>query len=71
MQKNLGTADRTLRALGVVALVTCAAVSPLPALVRVPAFGVMAAYLLFTVLAGTCLGYKLIDKSTCPTAVQR
>jgi len=71
MKKNLGNADRALRAAAVVALVTCSVALPLPLLIRVSAFGSMAAYLLFTVLAGTCLGYKLIGKSTCPTPVQR
>jgi len=71
MRKNLGNVDRAMRAVAVVGLVTCCVASPLPLLIRVAAFGSMAAYLLFTVLAGTCLGYKLIGKSTCPTPVPR
>jgi len=40
--------------------------APLPLVVRVPAFGVLGAYMLVTALAGTCLGYKLMGRSTCP-----
>ena len=65
MQRNLGNLDRALRSNAVVALVTCSVVAPLPLLVRVPVFGLMAAYLLYTALAGSCLGYALIGKSTC------
>ena len=54
-----------MRALGAVALGVCAAVAPLPLEVRIGGFGVMAAYLLFTALAGTCFGYRLMGKSTC------
>lgn len=71
MRKNLSSADRALRAVAVVALLICSVAAPLPPLIRATAFGSMAAYLLFTVLAGTCLGYKLIGKSTCPTPVRR
>lgn len=66
MQKNLGNGDRAARSLAVLALTTCSVFAPLPVLLRVPAFGSLAAYLLYTVLSGTCLGYALIGKSTCP-----
>ncbi|HYQ45640.1 MAG TPA: DUF2892 domain-containing protein [Polyangiaceae bacterium] len=71
MQKNLGQGDRIARGLAVVALVACAIISPLPLLVRVPVFGGMAVYLLYTVLSGTCLGYALLGKSTCPVQARR
>jgi len=71
MQKNLGRGERAARLLAVVALSTCAVFSPLPLLVRVAAFGGMAAYLLYTVLFGACLGYALLGKSTCPAQVRR
>ena len=71
MVKNLGKSDRAARALAVVALMTCSISAPLPLLVRVSGFGLMAAYLLFTALSGTCLGYALIGRSTCPTAERR
>jgi DUF2892 family protein len=65
MERNLGTSDRTLRGFAVVALLAGAIFAPLPLLVRVPAFGALAAYLLYTSLSGTCLGYALLGKSTC------
>ena len=71
MQKNLGRGDRGARLIAVAALSTCAVFSPLPLFVRVAAFGGMAAYLLFTALFGTCLGYALLGKSTCPAQVRR
>jgi hypothetical protein len=66
MEKNLGKGDRAARALAVIALTTCSIFAPLPLLVRVSGFGLMAAYLLYTALSGTCLGYTLIGRSTCP-----
>jgi Protein of unknown function (DUF2892) len=71
MEKNLGKGDRAARGLAVVGLLTCSIFSPLPLLVRVPAFGVLAVYLLYTVLSGTCLGYALLGKSTCPAQARR
>jgi len=71
MEKNLGFTDRGARALAVVGLSTCAVYSPLPLIVRVPAFGVLAIYLLFTALSGTCIGYALLGKSTCPVRARR
>ena len=71
MVKNLGKGDRAGRALAVIALTTCSIFAPLPLLVRVSAFGLMAAYLLYTALSGTCIGYALIGRSTCPTAERR
>ena len=71
MQKNLGRSDRGARAVAALALLACTLFSPLPLQLRVPAFGVLAVYLLYTVLSGTCLGYALLGKSTCPTPGQR
>ena len=71
MEKNLGRSDRFVRALAIVGLSVCSIVSPLPLQLRVPAFGVLAVYLLYTVLSGTCLGYALLGKSTCRTPVRR
>jgi hypothetical protein len=71
MQKNLGRNDRASRALAVVGLMTCSIFSPLPLLWRVSGFGLMAVYLLYTVLSGTCLGYALLGRSTCPTEERR
>jgi hypothetical protein len=71
MEKNLGKSDRTIRALSVIVLAAGSAFAPLPLLLRVPAFGLMGAYLLYTVLSGTCLGYALLGKSTCPNEARR
>jgi len=71
MQKNLGNGDRAVRGMAVVGLVACSVFSPLPLLIRVPAFTGMAVYLLYTVLSGTCLGYALIGKSTCPAQARQ
>jgi hypothetical protein len=40
--------------------------APLSLGTRLVVFSLPAAYLLFTALAGTCLGYSLMGKSTCP-----
>ena len=66
MQRNLGNNDRLLRIAGAAALGSCAVFAPYPPLVRLFAFGISGCYLLFTALSGTCLGYKLLGKSTCP-----
>jgi len=71
MVKNLGKGDRAARALAVIGLMTCSIFAPLPLMVRVSGFGLMAVYLLYTALSGTCLGYALIGRSTCPTAERR
>jgi hypothetical protein len=66
MLKNLGNADRGLRLLGALAVAFCAANAPFSLIIRVLAFGGMSLYLLFTALSGTCVGYRLMGKSTCP-----
>ena len=65
MNRNVGNKDRILRVLGGLALGGCALFAPLPLVVRVVAFGGMGAYVLFTAIAGSCLGYRLMGKSTC------
>lgn len=71
MSKNLGRGDRAARAVAVVALVACSLFSPLPLWARLPGFGAVAAYLLFTALSGSCLGYALLGKSTCSAPAPR
>ena len=66
MAKNLGNADRVLRVLGAVGLGSCAVFSPFPLALRLGAFATTGVYLLLTALGGTCLGYKLMGRSTCP-----
>lgn len=69
MKRNVGTSDRVLRALGAAAMLTCSVMAPLPLVVRLLAFGLPGGYLLLTAVMSTCLGYKLMGKSTCPAAL--
>jgi hypothetical protein len=66
MMKNVGTLDRTLRTLAALAASLAAFLAPLPALPRAIGFGTFALYMAVTALSGTCLGYRLIGRSTCP-----
>jgi Protein of unknown function (DUF2892) len=66
MIKNMGNSDRVLRAIAAPALFTCCVMAPLPLVVRATAFGGMGTYMAITALVGTCLGYRMIGKSTCP-----
>ena len=66
MTKNVGTLDRVVRGLGAAWMLTCAFLAPLAVELRAPIFGTLAAYLLFSSLRGTCLGYRMLGKTTCP-----
>jgi hypothetical protein len=57
-----------MRALAVLPLAACGVMAPFSLPLRLPAFGLPALYMLFTVLSGTCLGYRLMGKSTCPAS---
>jgi hypothetical protein len=65
MTRNVGDPERIVRAIAGIALILCAVLLPLPLVARATAFGGMGVYLLVTSLAGTCLGYKLMGRSTC------
>jgi hypothetical protein len=65
MPKNLGSPDRLLRLAAAVALLVAALVAPLGVWLRLGALAAPGAYLLVTALAGTCLGYTLMGRSTC------
>lgn len=67
MKRNVGNAERFVRAAGGSALLLCSAVAPVPWWARVFLMAGMGGYLLVSALAGTCLGYTLLGKSTCPT----
>ena len=54
-----------MRAAGGAGLVAAGVVAPLPWLGAAAAGGT-GVYLLFTALAGSCLGYRLMGRSTCP-----
>ena len=45
-----------------------AVAAPLSLALRLGLFGATALYMLWSSLAGTCLGYRLMGKSTCPVA---
>ena len=66
MTINLGTVDRWLRVLAAVPLGVCAVAGPFSWAVRLGVFGLNAAYLLWSALAGSCVGYRLMGRSTCP-----
>jgi hypothetical protein len=65
MTRNLGNVDRFLRLVGAVAAGVCAAIAPFSLPVRLLVFAGTGVYLLATALAGTCVGYRLMGKSTC------
>jgi hypothetical protein len=67
MSKNLGDVDRGLRVLGALAAAMCAVNGPFSLPIRLLAFGGASLYLLVTALAGSCVGYRLLGKSTCPS----
>jgi hypothetical protein len=67
MKKNVGSMDRKVRGLGALVAMLVAGLAPLPVALRV-GVGATAVYLLFTTLAGTCLGYRLMGVSTCPVS---
>ena len=71
MKQNAATWDRVARALFGVSMMVGAVLAPLPLLARILALGGGGAYLLWTALVGTCLGYKLMGISTCPVEAQR
>lgn len=48
MKNNVGTMDRVFRALGAMAMITCAVMAPLSLNVRFATFGLLGAYLVFT-----------------------
>jgi len=62
--QNLGTADRVTRSLAAAILIAFGALAPLSLLTRGALVGV-SLYFVATALAGTCLGYKLLGRSTC------
>jgi Protein of unknown function (DUF2892) len=66
MKQNLGTWDRILRVGASATMATCAVMAPLPFAARLAIFGGLGTYMMLTALAGTCLGYRMMGKSTCP-----
>jgi hypothetical protein len=65
MKQNVASWDRGMRAVAAIALLACAVVAPYSLTVRLSC-GAMGMYLMFSAVAGTCLGYRLMGRSTCP-----
>jgi len=63
--KNVGTMDRLGRAGAAALLLACSALAPLPFWARMGLMAAPGLYLLATALFGTCLGYRLMGRSTC------
>ncbi len=70
MIPTLGTTDRLARLVAALPLLVCSVLAPLPFAIRALAFGGTACYLLLTALAGSCLGYRLMGRSTCPATAR-
>jgi hypothetical protein len=70
MTKNVGSVDRIARAVVATGLGFAAIFAPLPFWARALGLGLNAVYLGYTALSGTCLGYRLLGKSTCPTELR-
>lgn len=64
MKQNVGSLDRVLRGLGSLAMIAAGIALAAPEVTRL-AFGLSGVYLAFTALAGSCLGYRLMGRSTC------
>ena len=71
MKPNVGTPDRIVRALAGLGALIASVVAPLPLFARVAGLGATGGYLLLTSLIGSCLGYRLIGRSTCAVADRR
>ena len=65
MTQNIGTRDRTVRAVASLVFFACTVAAPFPIHVRIFAFAIPGIYMMGTVLVGTCVGYKLMGRSTC------
>jgi len=63
---NVGTADRMARTLGATMMIAAVFLLPLPVAGQV-ALVCTGIYVLGTAAIGTCLGYRLMGKSTCST----
>ena len=55
-----------MRALAGLALAVGAVAAPFSWVVRLGVLGLNAAYLLWSALSGSCVGYRLMGRSTCP-----
>jgi Protein of unknown function (DUF2892) len=69
MKRNVGTWDRVFRAITGSAMLVASGLTPVPLLVSV-VMAVNGVYLVGTSLVGSCLGYRLMGRSTCPVQTQ-
>jgi len=69
MMKNVGRLDRAARGFLAIAMLLGAWLSPLSTLPRAGMVA-LATYFAITVLAGTCLGYRLLGLSSCPRSAR-
>lgn len=65
MIRNVGNKDRLIRFVAALPLLVCSVLAPLPPLARILAFALPGLYLGFSALVGSCLGYRLMGRSTC------
>ncbi|HKY41406.1 MAG TPA: DUF2892 domain-containing protein [Polyangiaceae bacterium] len=65
MRKNVGSLDRILRGVSALSLLSCSVLAPFSLTIRLLAFALPGAYLLLTAVAGSCVGYRALGKSTC------
>ena len=65
MKHNVGSLDRILRLLLGIAMLVSIVVVHL-SLPIASVIGVTGGYILLTGLAGSCLGYRMMGRSTCP-----
>lgn len=66
MTRNVGRLDRLARALAALGMFAAATAAPLAPALRFGVLIPLGVYVGFTALAGTCLGYRMMGKSTCP-----
>jgi hypothetical protein len=64
--RNVGSSDRVVRVVAAVGFGVAAFMAPLSLSIRLAGFGSTALFLLYSALSGTCLGYRLMGRSTCP-----
>lgn len=63
--KNLGTKDRLARVVVATPLLMCGMIAPLSLAARMGLMAAPGIYMLGSALFGSCLGYRLMGKSTC------
>lgn len=63
--QNVGSFDRIARTLAATMMIVAGLLAPLPMVARGMLSG-MGVYLLMTAATGTCLGYRLMGRSSCP-----